>query len=143
MTGLCLLCAVAAAWDFINHEEVNAAKFMAAKGYKTAHFGKWHNGEATGYQPWSVGFQDSWYTPNKLSDGLMINNGEYVQSKGYTEEVTGLKSDRVACQLLAACSCYGARLGQHTTDLMCTCALRICEWAHVIQGLYSCILELL
>lgn len=104
---------------------MNAAKILAAKGYKTAHFGKWHNGEATGYQPWSVGFQDSWYTPNKLSDGLMINNGEYVQSKGYTEEVNRLKRDSFFCQLLAACSCYGAVLGQYTPGLMYACAFAL------------------
>lgn len=73
----------------MNIDEANAARVMALGGYKTAHFGKWHNGEATGYQPWSVGFQESWYTPNKLSDGLMINNGNYVQTFGYTEEVGG------------------------------------------------------
>lgn len=47
------------AWDFINSEEVTVAKVMQAGGYSTAQFGKWHNSEVLGYEPWSpmVGFQ--------------------------------------------------------------------------------------
>jgi arylsulfatase A-like enzyme len=30
-------------WDFINRDEVTIGEALAAAGYRTAHFGKWHN----------------------------------------------------------------------------------------------------
>jgi arylsulfatase A-like enzyme len=29
---------------------------MSAAGYRTAQYGKWHNCDVLGYEPWNVGF---------------------------------------------------------------------------------------
>lgn len=45
---------------------------MADGGYKTAHFGKWHNGRTLGYEPWEMGFQESWLPTSHVHlDNLM------------------------------------------------------------------------
>jgi arylsulfatase A-like enzyme len=54
------LAALPGGYDAINKNETNVAEHMKAAGYKTAHFGKWHNGFALGYEPWNVGFDESW-----------------------------------------------------------------------------------
>lgn len=43
-------------YDFIHSDEVTAGKFMSGAGYRTAQFGKWHNCDVLGYEPWNVGF---------------------------------------------------------------------------------------
>jgi arylsulfatase A-like enzyme len=48
-------------YDYMNRGEKTAGHIMAADGYKTAHFGKWHNGRTLGYEPWHFGFEDSWF----------------------------------------------------------------------------------
>jgi hypothetical protein len=35
----------AGGYDFLNRDEANIAQLMLGAGYKTAHFGKWHNGQ--------------------------------------------------------------------------------------------------
>jgi arylsulfatase A-like enzyme len=45
----------------MNRGEKTAGHIMSAAGYKTAHFGKWHNGRTLGYEPWHFGFEDSWF----------------------------------------------------------------------------------
>jgi uncharacterized sulfatase len=45
----------------MNRGEKTAGHVMGAAGYKTAHFGKWHNGRTLGYEPWHFGFEDSWF----------------------------------------------------------------------------------
>lgn len=42
----------------MNTAEVTAGEVMSAAGYRTAQFGKWHNREVAGYEPWSVGFHE-------------------------------------------------------------------------------------
>jgi hypothetical protein len=42
-----LLYVTCAGSDFLNSQEVNAGRFMAAGGYKTAHFGKVSQHDAT------------------------------------------------------------------------------------------------
>lgn len=56
----------------MNRAETTAGAFMQAAGYKTAHFGKWHNGRSLGYEPWHVGFQESWHPEQYIHlDNLM------------------------------------------------------------------------
>lgn len=49
----------AGGYDYMNKGEVNVAELMNSAGYKTAHFGKWHNGQTLGYEPWNIGFEYS------------------------------------------------------------------------------------
>jgi hypothetical protein len=44
-------------WDFISRSEVTIGEAMSAGGYRTTHFGKWHNLQVLGYEPWHIGFQ--------------------------------------------------------------------------------------
>lgn len=61
-----------AGYDYINRAERTSAQIMADGGYKTAHFGKWHNGRTLGYEPWSMGFQESWFPDLYINlDNLM------------------------------------------------------------------------
>jgi arylsulfatase A-like enzyme len=55
---LFMLPADPAGWDFLNSAEATAGEVMSAAGYRTAQFGKWHNREVSGYEPWSVGFHE-------------------------------------------------------------------------------------
>ncbi|WIA28865.1 hypothetical protein OEZ86_011391 [Tetradesmus obliquus] len=74
-------------YDYINRGETTSAEFFADNGYDTAHFGKWHNGRTLGYEPWLVGFQDSWLPSSHVHlDNLMRHNGNYIQTKGLMEQ---------------------------------------------------------
>ncbi|WIA08366.1 hypothetical protein OEZ85_007805 [Tetradesmus obliquus] len=80
------------AWDFINSYEVTGAKLLGSQGYATAQFGKWHNSEVQGYEPWSpmVGFKKADIPVS--NDGtsnmrLMRTNGTYTAAKGDIERV--------------------------------------------------------
>ncbi|WIA14034.1 hypothetical protein OEZ85_002592 [Tetradesmus obliquus] len=72
--------AVSGGWDFINRDEVTIGEAMAAGGYRTAHFGKWHNLQVLGYEPWHNGFEDGYIPPSTGADGegLARLNGRYV-----------------------------------------------------------------
>jgi arylsulfatase A-like enzyme len=59
-------------YDYINRGEATLANVLADGGYKTAHFGKWHNGRTLGYEPWAMGFQESWLPTSHVHlDNLM------------------------------------------------------------------------
>ncbi|WIA16297.1 hypothetical protein OEZ85_012998 [Tetradesmus obliquus] len=74
-------------YDYMNRGEKTAGHIMAADGYKTAHFGKWHNGRTLGYEPWHFGFEDSWFPELYINlDNMMRHNGEYVQTEGLMEQ---------------------------------------------------------
>ncbi|KAF6264392.1 alkaline-phosphatase-like protein [Scenedesmus sp. NREL 46B-D3] len=80
------------AWDFISSHEVTGAKLLASENYATAQFGKWHNSEVQGYEPWSpmVGFQKADIPVS--NDGtsnmrLMRTNGTYAKANGDIERV--------------------------------------------------------
>ncbi|WIA17445.1 hypothetical protein OEZ85_014292 [Tetradesmus obliquus] len=73
-------------WDYINSGEATAGEVMSAAGYHTAHYGKWHNGRTLGYEPWTVGFQDSWFPSSEFEDALMSHNGAYVQTKKWVDD---------------------------------------------------------
>jgi arylsulfatase A-like enzyme len=51
-----LHCCNPAGYDFINTAEATAGAVMSAAGYRTAQYGKWHNCDVLGYEPWNVGF---------------------------------------------------------------------------------------
>ncbi|WIA37621.1 hypothetical protein OEZ86_014523 [Tetradesmus obliquus] len=74
-------------YDFINSAEATAAEVMSAAGYKSVHYGKWHNGRTLGYEPWNVGFSESWLPPMASEDALVSHNGTYVQTKKYLDEM--------------------------------------------------------
>jgi hypothetical protein len=61
--SICLHKLFATGWDFINSAEATAGEVMSAAGYRTAQFGKWHNREVSGYEPWSVGFHEGQLPP--------------------------------------------------------------------------------
>ncbi|WIA37700.1 hypothetical protein OEZ86_014587 [Tetradesmus obliquus] len=73
-------------YDFIHSAETTAAQYLSAQGYQTAHFGKWHNIQTLGYEPWHVGFQQSWYIDTNLQDGAVWHNGNISYVQGYTEQ---------------------------------------------------------
>ncbi|WIA17400.1 hypothetical protein OEZ85_014256 [Tetradesmus obliquus] len=74
-------------YDFINSAEATAAEVMSAAGYNSVHYGKWHNGRTLGYEPWNVGFSESWLPPMASEDALVSHNGTYVQTKKYLDEM--------------------------------------------------------
>lgn len=39
---------------------VHTGKVLGAQGYATAHIGKWHNSDVLGYEPWNVGYNETW-----------------------------------------------------------------------------------
>ncbi|KAF8055990.1 rhbg [Scenedesmus sp. PABB004] len=47
-------------YDFLHPSETTAGRLLGDAGWYTAHFGKWHNAEVAGYEPWRVGFNESW-----------------------------------------------------------------------------------
>lgn len=44
---------------------------MDDAGYNSVHYGKWHNGRTLGYEPWNVGFNESWLPPMGGEDALV------------------------------------------------------------------------
>ncbi|HJN08510.1 MAG TPA: sulfatase-like hydrolase/transferase [Pirellulaceae bacterium] len=73
-------------------EEITIAEVLAAAGYATGHFGKWHLGSVNSNSdvcPGASGF-DQWFSsPNFYeNDPLMSHNGRVVQTKGEGSEVT-------------------------------------------------------
>lgn len=67
--------------------ETTIAELFKAAGYKTAAYGKWHNGMQPPYHPNARGFDDfygfcSGHWGNYY-DAMLENNGEIVQGKGF------------------------------------------------------------
>lgn len=85
-----LLCLSAAGYDYINRDEVTSADFFVKNGYDTAHFGKWHNGRTLGYEPWEMGFEDSWLPSSHVHlDNLMRWAGLLLgqqQQQGHSQQ---------------------------------------------------------
>lgn len=59
-----------AGWDFIHSDEVNMGAVMTAAGYYTAQYGKWHNLNVVGYEPWNTGFMVGGVPTHAELDGL-------------------------------------------------------------------------
>ncbi|KAF8058413.1 hypothetical protein HT031_005537 [Scenedesmus sp. PABB004] len=72
-------------YDFINSAEATAGNVMKDAGYDTAHFGKWHNADVAGYEPWFTGFDESFSAPG-MNAGPARHNGLYINSTGVGEE---------------------------------------------------------
>ena len=71
----------------INIDEETIADVFKSSGYKTAAYGKWHNGMQAPYHPNTRGFQDfygfcSGHWGNYFSP-VLEKNGELVKGKGY------------------------------------------------------------
>uniref|UniRef100_A0A383VJP5 Sulfatase N-terminal domain-containing protein n=1 Tax=Tetradesmus obliquus TaxID=3088 RepID=A0A383VJP5_TETOB len=79
---------VHAGWDFMNTAEATAGEVMSAAGYRTAQFGKWHNREVAGYEPWSVGFHEG-ELPAANKDCPVNRNGVYVLPDSISEAGAG------------------------------------------------------
>jgi hypothetical protein len=65
---------------------------------------QWHNGRTLGYEPWTVGFQESWLPTSHVHLDNLMRCAQLPFSKALT-----LFSDARACardtQQSAACSC--------------------------------------
>ncbi|WIA18401.1 hypothetical protein OEZ85_009862 [Tetradesmus obliquus] len=74
-------------YDSFSLKEATMGDVMQQAGYVTAHYGKWHNGRAQGYEPWNRGFNDSWLPDDYVHvDNLMRHNGKYAPTKGLMEQ---------------------------------------------------------
>uniref|UniRef100_A0A383VL27 Sulfatase N-terminal domain-containing protein n=1 Tax=Tetradesmus obliquus TaxID=3088 RepID=A0A383VL27_TETOB len=78
-------------YDFINSDEATAGAVMSAAGYRTAQYGKWHNCDVLGYEPWNVGFDQGAClglaaTSAPDASRLMRVNGQYTPGKEYFED---------------------------------------------------------
>ncbi|WIA18227.1 hypothetical protein OEZ85_009698 [Tetradesmus obliquus] len=80
-------------YDAFSLSEATMGDVMQQAGYMTAHYGKWHNGDALGYEPWWRGFSEAWLPSKYIPlDNLMRHNrGTYVQTKGLMEQVLANK----------------------------------------------------
>ncbi|WIA16004.1 hypothetical protein OEZ85_012737 [Tetradesmus obliquus] len=86
---------VHAGWDFMHTAEATAGEVMSAAGYRTAQFGKWHNREVAGYEPWSVGFHEG-ELPAANKDCPVNRNGVYVLPDSISEAGAGAGVDAAA-----------------------------------------------
>ena len=71
----------------MNYDETTLAEILKESGYKTAIYGKWHNGMQPPYHPNSQGFDDfygfaSGHWGNYFSP-MLEHNGELVQGQGF------------------------------------------------------------
>jgi arylsulfatase A-like enzyme len=77
----------------LNLDETTMGDVFKSAGYKTAAYGKWHNGMQAGYHPNARGFDDfygfcSGHWGNYF-DPILEHNGEIVKGKGYiTDDLT-------------------------------------------------------
>ena len=74
----------------MNLNETTIAETFKASGYKTAIFGKWHNGSQFPYHPRARGFDEFYgFTSGhwgQYFDTEMDHNGELVRGKGYISD---------------------------------------------------------
>eukprot|EP01025_Chloroclados_australasicus_P029968 TRINITY_DN2996_c0_g1_i1.p1 TRINITY_DN2996_c0_g1~~TRINITY_DN2996_c0_g1_i1.p1 ORF type:complete len:517 (-),score=52.16 TRINITY_DN2996_c0_g1_i1:402-1952(-) len=60
---------------------------MYVQRYSTAHFGKWHSGQADGYYPWNRGFDISYMSQlYTYYNNEVLMNGHKMQTWGWIEE---------------------------------------------------------
>ncbi len=74
----------------LNLDEMTIAQSFRSAGYKTAIFGKWHNGSQYPYHPLARGFDEFYgFTSGhwgQYFDTEMDHNGELVRGKGYISD---------------------------------------------------------
>ncbi|MEM7148075.1 MAG: arylsulfatase [Verrucomicrobiota bacterium] len=85
--------------NYLRKEKVTLPETLAANGYATGHFGKWHLGDNYPYRPHDRGFQHALYhggggvgqTPdyfgNDYDDDTYFINGEPVKYEGYCTDI--------------------------------------------------------
>ena len=79
--------ATSAGGERMNLGETTLAEIFKAAGYKTAAFGKWHNGMQAPYHPNSRGFDEYYGFASghwgHYFDPMLEHNGQLVRGKGY------------------------------------------------------------
>tara|TARA_R110000850_G_scaffold42454_42_gene109020 strand:+ start:129 stop:1916 length:1788 start_codon:yes stop_codon:yes gene_type:complete len=85
--------------NYMRKEKVTLPETLAANGYATGHFGKWHLGDNYPYRPHDRGFQHAFYhggggvgqTPdyfgNDYNDDTYFLNGEPIKFEGYCTDI--------------------------------------------------------
>ncbi|QDT32675.1 arylsulfatase [Thalassoglobus polymorphus] len=83
----CGVYSTSAGGERINLDEMTIGQTYQAAGYKTAAYGKWHNGMQAPYHPNSRGFDDYYGFCSghwgQYFDWMMEHNGELVQGNGF------------------------------------------------------------
>ncbi|MEX2176829.1 MAG: arylsulfatase [Pirellulaceae bacterium] len=86
-------------------QEQTLAELLAAAGYRTGCFGKWHNGEQWPYTPPAQGFDEFFGFPNghwnNYFDSDLLRGAKFEPTKGYitdvlTDEAIRFMSDQVS-----------------------------------------------
>eukprot|EP01024_Parvocaulis_polyphysoides_P044445 TRINITY_DN4098_c0_g2_i2.p1 TRINITY_DN4098_c0_g2~~TRINITY_DN4098_c0_g2_i2.p1 ORF type:complete len:670 (+),score=114.75 TRINITY_DN4098_c0_g2_i2:120-2012(+) len=75
------------AMDYISLDETLISQVLQSAGYKTALYGKWHNGVTPGYNPWNRGFDIAYVAKLYVYlDNPMTLNGAGVEAQGWVED---------------------------------------------------------
>ncbi len=79
--------------------EVTLAELLSARGYATAHYGKWHLGDQEGRFPTDQGF-DEWYgIANSWDEGMITSKPDYIPKEAdmpyILEGIKGQKTQEV------------------------------------------------
>lgn len=95
----------------LNLDEITIAQTFAAAGYRTAAFGKWHNGSQFPYHPNARGFQEYYgFTSGhwgQYFDPELDHNGKLVRGKGYiTDDLTNHALDFMTANKDRPFFCY-------------------------------------
>jgi len=102
--------------------EVTIAELLSAKGYATAHFGKWHLGDSEGRYPNDQGF-DEWYgIPNSSDESWWPQQKDFDSSVAHLEYLMegrkGEKSRKLRVYNNVERREIDAELSRRTVDFM-------------------------
>jgi hypothetical protein len=125
-------------YDYINRETLTSGHVMQAAGYSTAHYGKWHNGRTLGYEPWQMGFQESWFPELYINlDNLMRSVLMMIDAPvGVVAPATALRMFPFFCPEISLMS--GVASTQILVDTQ-PCTDTGCLQAAMPQGLAPCV----
>jgi arylsulfatase A-like enzyme len=74
--------------DFLHTDETTIAEVLAASGYVTGIWGKWHAGKTCGYFPWDRGFDEAFMARlYDYQDNEGKFNGSTLQTEGWITKV--------------------------------------------------------